>query len=129
MPIAHAKKKQRPQRLRNPFQEYIDTIRVAWIGFTERFSYAWLSTQTDVDLVRRIWTFHAPRFSYQAMWDTRRLIPSCDESQAREMYQRTLDANKKFVEYFIEFSTVPFDLELQVQKNQRCVNVESRVLS
>lgn len=120
--------KRRPRRLRNPFQEYIDTIRVAWIGFTDRFSYAWLSTQTDLELVRRIWASEAPRFSHQIMWDTRRLLPFCDEALATAMYQRTLDANQKLIDYFIEFSTMPFDLELQIQANQRHLDVAQTVL-
>lgn len=98
--------------------------RAAWIGFKERFSQEWLSTLTDVDLLRRIWTSEAPRFSYQAMWDTRRLIP-CDETQAQEMYRRTLaePSNTHLIEYFVQFNTVPFDIELRVQDNQRRASI------
>lgn len=114
--------KRRPRRLRNPFQEYIDTIRVAWIGFTERFSYDWLRSQTDLDLVRRIWASEAPRFSHQAMWDTRRLVRSRNEAYATEMYRRTLEANEHLIEHFVEFTTVPLEIELQIQENQRRLN-------
>lgn len=121
-------KKRKCKRLRNPFQEYIDTTRAAWIGFNERFSHDWLSTLTDVDMLRRIWTSEAPRFTFRAMWDTRRLIP-CDEVQAEEMYRRTLDANKHLIEYFVQFNTVPFDLEMQVQDNQRRASIMAELLA
>ncbi len=98
--------------------------RAAWIGFKERFSQEWLSTLADVDLLRRIWISEAPRFTFQAMWDTRRLIP-CDEAHAEEMYRRTLaePSNTHLIEYFVQFNTVPFDIELRVQDNQRRASI------
>lgn len=113
-------------RRRNPFQDYLNAIKKAWIAFIEKYPYEWFMTQTDVDMVRRIWIIEAPQFSIHALWAAHRLFDPDQLPLASEVYQRTINepTNKALIDYFTRFNEIPLEIEKQVWRNNNRSSVQ-----